>query len=222
MNPYLMRRALMAGGGPSFLLRDLPLGTTVWMEEDGEYVPFLLICTNYLTNETTPTGRVLMLRKYVHSSLAMGNVPYKDNKVDTWLNGDYLSQLGAGVQQQIAEISIQAHNNAGMLRYIAARVFLLSYTELGGTGTSYPVQGVALPWFDTNEKRVATLSSGRGSNWSTRTHKNNADAFAHISGTGALNAYTISTNAQGIRPAFTLPQYARVTQNDAGNYLLAV
>lgn len=222
MNPYLMRRALMAGGGPSLLLRDLPLGTTVWMEEDGESVPFLLICTDYLTNETTPTGRVLMLRKYVHSSRAMGGVPYKGNDVDVWLNGDYLAQLGAGVQQQIAEITIQAHDYGGMLRHIPSRVFLLSYTELGGTGTSYPVQGVALPWFDANEKRVATLSSGRGSNWSTRTQKTNATSYAHISGAGALNLYTANTNAQGIRPAFTLPQYARVTQNDAGNYLLAV
>lgn len=223
MTDLMLRRSLMMAGDGGVMLADLPVGTGIFLEEGGVLTEYDIVSGNYLTAEGVATGRVLLLRRGVYGTKAIGGTSYKNSEMDLWLNSDFFALLAAGVQQQIEEVAVRCcASSSGAIIAIDRKVFLLSYTEVGGTGSSFPAMGCALPYFASNEDRIAYNSEGEAATWWLRSQRLTATSFAIISSSGTLNGYGLNTVLRGVRPAFTLPQKARAVPDAQGRYLLAV
>lgn len=132
------------------MLKDVdPNGmNTVWLSEDGVYVPYAVVDKKY-------DGKVLLIRQEPLED----EVPYRNEKVfgsgggyypgsdvDLFLNGEYFERLGQDVRDAIEDSKIRVTSEDTVTRgdnrrnteEITRKVFLLSVTEMGDVigGTS--------------------------------------------------------------------------------------
>ena len=125
-------------------------GYTVYILEAGEYVPYLVLTTDY-----NGDGHVLLLRKYLLDEMMIFNylddeIPkdltwsidflpsyYRTSKIDTFLNGEFLDRLssieGIIVTSNIVVTHIYSIGRTGRRsQTIERKVFLLSLMEVVG------------------------------------------------------------------------------------------
>ena len=174
----------------------------IMLPEQGVSVKFILLKHNYENSNASLVCRkdIYDLRAY-HSS---STYDYYSSLVNTWLNSDYLNLLSSDVRISIPTVSIPCANNTSLLQ-IDVQVFLLSVTEVGGSGGAYAsVEGTAIPYFNNAEKRMAYLNSNTIDWWLRTIHKSNSQNKWCCSASGGVGTNR-TTSSQGSRPAFCLP-----------------
>lgn len=195
-------------------------GYTVYLKEDSEYVPYLVLTSDY-------NGQALLLRKelldedHVFHEDGYGYASYyKESAIDRFLNEEFVVLLEPKIQEAIvkSEIIITAKESIGKAgeetEMIERKVFLLSYAELGFTlfGAALK-EGEALSYFENPEKRIG-YKNGVATGWLLRSpavhYFNMASGINKEGGYGGANA----EKAYGVRPAFCLSNTLGVESRD--------
>jgi len=198
---------------------------TIYLEENGEYVPYLVLTDDY-------NGNCLLLRKYLLDELMRFNpnglysAYYENCEIDEYLNNEFFDRLPSKIKSEIikSEIVITAKESLGVCGtdtiVIERNVFLLSYAELGGSKSSTNIaEGNQLSFFKDNESRIAKHQSNKIGSWWLRTPNTwydnvacgvSEDGVVGIGGIGGVGEDYIN----GIRPAFCLPQTTPVYEDE--------
>lgn len=187
-----------------------PDSCTVYVPENGAYVPFLVLTADY-------AGNTLLLRRDVlPDAQAFNNysATYPDSAIDRYLNTEYVQYLDA-VQPliQFADIAVTDPDALGVsgdaVQTISREIFLLSCAETGFTDlVNAGKEGNALSYFADPAHRTASGADGTAASWWLRTPDTYYLSAAYgIGADGSLgsgNAY----NENGVRPAFCVSSNA--------------
>ncbi|MBQ9521819.1 MAG: hypothetical protein IJR72_04530 [Oscillospiraceae bacterium] len=187
-----------------------PDSCTVYVSENGVYVPFLVLTADY-------GGNTLLLRRDVLPDAQAFNTysaAYPDSAIDRYLNSEYVQTLDAVRPLiQSADIVVTAPDALGVsgdaVQTIEREIFLLSCTETGFTNlVNAGKEGNTLSYFADPAHRTASRENGTAVSWWLRTPDTYYLSAAYgIGADGSLgsgNAY----NENGIRPAFRVPSDA--------------
>lgn len=214
------------------------LGYTVYIEESGKLVPYLVLTDNY--NES---GNTLLLREEIMEERRCYNTRkypmihpfpyYNGSDIDNWLSNEYLETL-SGVEPVASPIEISSvtafNHSAEDVEVIERKAFLLSEGEVGGPGgAASPLCGRPLAYFyfpgydsmlAAMERRTAIRGHGPYS-WLIRTASiSGIDTAYFIAFDGRFHLCEIDRPI-GIRPALSvasstpvelceLPEYGEV------------
>jgi hypothetical protein len=139
---------------------------TVYIEENDEFVPYLVLTSDY-------NGNTMLLRKYVLEEERPYNedsqeVFYENSLVDKFLNDEYIKTLSDYVQDNIVNTQVLVTrtfiNDIGNLNVeaypIERKVFLLSYTELGLERPLVAKEGKSLEYFEDKKSYSAYAYEG--------------------------------------------------------------
>ncbi|MDQ2085345.1 DUF6273 domain-containing protein [Herbivorax sp. ANBcel31] len=140
---------------------------TVYIEENDEFVPYLVLTSDY-------NGNTMLLRKYVLEEERPYNedsqkVFYENSLVDKFLNDEYIKTLSDFIQDNIVNTKVLVTrtfiNNIGNVDVeaypIERKIFLISYTELGLERISVAKEGKSLEYFEHKKSYSAYAYEGR-------------------------------------------------------------
>jgi hypothetical protein len=145
-------------------------GYTVYIKENGEYEPYLVLTNDY-------NGNTLLMRKYLlpephqYNSSSRYVSYYEDSKIDQFLNGEYKTTLDEAVQQKIVTSTIEILDKYSLgtpnayTTTIERDVFLVSLTEIGIESSAAGVEGKPLKYFRFNSKGASIISGEKFTNW---------------------------------------------------------
>jgi len=198
----------------------------IFLEENGVYVPYLVLTANY-------GGNVLLLREYLldegqpinpspHGERRWAwqdfGAYYPDSHMDNFLNTEFKNTLGDSaiavmvpsdiVVTDKSSIGVTGRDSYTITRYI----FLLSLRELGvpDPSTSVP-EGEALRFFrGLHTGRVASFSDGMANPYWTRTPQTWETCFVFSIGVNAVGSGTADLYS-GVRPAFSVARSTPIT-----------
>lgn len=195
-------------------------GYTVYLKENSEYVPYLVLTADY-------NGQALLLREELLEETYVINEDnhgyagyYKDSSMDRFLNEEFITLLEPEIQEVIgeSEITITAKESLGITgtetESIVRKIFLLSYTEIGYT--DYAVvnkEGEALKYFDNPDNRIARRNKKAGSWWLRSSETWEAYTVCVMGQTGTLGRMSVDKEC-GVRPAFCLSNTLAIGQSD--------
>jgi hypothetical protein len=155
----------------------------VYIEENGNFVPFLVVSANY-------GGNTLLLRKYILDCA----MPFNNNKrqmwtdheyggyyegssIDNFLNTEFINLISQSARDAIAisDIVITDKSSLGVTgnvtTTVSREIFILSLNELGGAPSRASVpEGKTLSYFANDySRRVTSFQNGDASAYWTRT-----------------------------------------------------
>lgn len=193
------------------MLSDYAEGDIVLLNENGSPVEFYVAKHDYESG-LNGAGRTLVVRKdcYGNSVWNSSNTnTYADSTIDTWLNGTYRTVLDTDVQEAIGATKFYYTPGAGVVAVtvLERAIFILSYTELNGTGAVANNEGAALGI--ASFLQIAYLNGSAIDQW-TRSVNLMASAYAFYldsNNPGYVNG-AYCTYSKGARPCFTLPSTA--------------
>ena len=174
------------------------VGDIVKINENSGLVDFIVLQHGY---PTSGNGRTLLIRKDIYSLLVWNNTwtQYRNSNAFQLANS-YVDNLD--VSKLITNVSIDSAGSS-----IQARGFLLSFTEMGMTDSSIPVEGNPISYFYSSRDRVAQYN-GRNTRYWTRTSYN--DRYVAVVQQSGTPAGDYPDDEDGLRPAFTLPSSCKI------------
>ena len=185
---------------------------TVYVKEDGKYIPFLVIDNGYVS------GSTLLLRESILSEprrVNEYNSYYKDSEIDRFLNGEYYNKLKE-IHHLIKNTPIEIYSKEAIgfsgdeTEYINRHIFLLSNKELA---FEYENEGKELDYFYKPENRISYYN-GKPMSWLLRTPLGSYfSVVCGITDEGALSGCN-SFNEYGIRPAFCVDSLAKIKKKE--------
>ena len=199
------------GGTP---LSSLAEGSIIQLNESGSPVDFYVAKHDYESG-LNGAGRTLLVRKDCCAEMlwATNNVnAYASSTVNTWLNGTYKSLLDTVIQTAMGTTKFYfTYGNGNWTKStMSASAFLLSLTEYGLSSTYSNVEGSALPI--ASVLRIGYLNGSAVRQWTRSPDKSSGkvgldttSCACVIRDTGVHDTYSVSSNGQKPRPAFTLP-----------------
>lgn len=197
------------------LLSSIEEGNTIILNESGKPVEFYVAKHNY-ESELNGSGRTLLVRKDVYDQRHWddtNNNSWGPSAIRSWLNSNYKDLLDADVQEAM-DVTKYRYTPGGSNWNVATRseaVFLLSATELGRSNANANVEGSALP-----VASILKIAYQNGSATTQWTRSPNTNVTNHVWKLGPKGAIIndICVNANGSRPAFTLPSTFVVGQTE--------
>lgn len=209
------------------------LGYTIYIKEDNEYVPYLVLTYNY-----NNTNNALCLRKNVvggskyiedyNGTISKDRIydgwlemqsdaKYQETDVDKYLTGEFLKRFDTNLLSKICNTKLSfseygyekgVYHNYELNR----QFFILSLTELNYRGTNHDNQTkntMKLKYFNSNNL-MAFNDSGIESPYWTRTAYF-ASEYYMVGYTGGIT--TTGDSAKfGVRPAFTIANDTKLTK----------
>ena len=157
------------------------------------------------------------------------NNDYANSDIHSYLNNTIVNLFDSDIKSAIKQVKIPYRAGSGSSTTVtsgssglSAKVFLLSYTEVGFSGNSYaPVEGAVLSYFNgaADSKRVAKLN-GTATFWWLRSPSTHYYSYAwRVRPEGSSNRSGDVTYSYGVRPALVLPYNVNVA--DDGTIVLA-
>ena len=191
-------------------------------ESDGKLHPYL-----YLSNNHNNTNGALLLRKNISvvKGVSVGWAHPDDSRYYRyWCENEFLTTiLDSSVSSQVIEGNIKAAftQDSGSSSLGSATCFALSLHEYGlKIGDSYiKDEGPQLPYFSTNQRRIAYNDAGGIVEHYTRTSVTATGFYIDTNGTNQSDYDPMST-PRGLRPAIFLPFSFKLiaTANEDGSY----
>lgn len=203
--------------------KDIAVGSSVYLNEDGNYVEYIVVNQGIPSNSNLYDGScngTLLLRKDIHSNRQWNtsNVnDYKNSNINTWLNGEFFNGLGTVEQAAIKQVKIPYVNGTGSSAVasgvdgLSVKIFLLSGYEVGWTTSDdqyFPVDGAKLDYFAAssggNSKRIAYLNGSAAYWWPRSPYTSGTGLVWDVRSDGDSSNSSASVSF-GIRPALILP-----------------
>ena len=188
--------------------------TILWLPENqnGEtvLVPFIVLSTDYL-------GGCLVLRKNSWTSSNF-NGDFEGSNVDTILKSTYSnSVLSESVFSSVLTVSLPCWESEN--HSYNTKIFILSMAELNfGTGGDIPVEGTAMPYFNTADRRKTSIDGQNSvSDYWSRTNSTTSTSKYFVDTSGQKSS-TSSGVSKAVRPSFVLPKDFQVQQRPDGSY----
>lgn len=188
--------------------------TILWLPENqnGEtvLVPFIVLSTDYL-------GGCLVLRKNSWTSSNF-NGDFEGSNVDTILKSTYSnSVLSESVFSSVLTVSLPCWESEN--HSYNTKIFILSMAELNfGTGGDIPVEGTAMPYFNTADRRKTSIDGQNSvSDYWSRTNSTTRTSKYFVDTSGQKSS-TSSDVSKAVRPAFVLPKDFQIQQRPDGSY----
>jgi hypothetical protein len=179
-------------------------GCAVYILEGGELVPYLVLTADY------GGGALLLREEPLDSPMPYNSYSgyYKGSSIDEYLTGEFTDGLQAEVRGALldTEITITAESSLGVtgdgVESVSRGVFLLSYTEIGQSGSSIAnVEGKPLKYFQDDPGRVVAYKDGEAASWWLRTSYTWGDNSAWgVGPAGTLGGGAVY-EPNGVRPA---------------------
>lgn len=188
-------------------------GYTVYIKEQSQYQPYLVLTNDYNGNTLLLRERLLPQQVKINDYYSY----YENSKMDKFLNDIFLNSLSEGMKNNIAasNIDITKEECLGIegtgSKTIHRKVFLLSATEAGITKLSYiNREGNTLGYFYDSERQIANDENNRPSSWFLRTPDTNYESATFSFGPHAVFGSENSSNENGVRPAFCVSSSSAV------------
>ncbi len=165
---------------------------------------------------------LLMEDVYELRALDRSDHDYENSDIHSYLNNTFVNLFDSDIKSAIKQVKIPYRAGTGSNTTVtsgssglSAKVFLLSYTEVGFKGNSYaPVEGYVLGYFNgaSNSQRIAKLN-GLSEEWWLRSPYTGyrVDAF-YVERAGGYSSYYV-TDSRGVRPALVLPSELSVAND---------
>lgn len=216
------------------LLGDVPVGSTVKLNVDGQPTNFIVVNQGNpnpeLYDESCNGTWLLMENIYSKRAWDNSNVnDYADSDIQIWLNdpsSGFLSLLDENIQQAIPQVKIPYWQGSGS--YVSenkikngadglpVKVFLLSMTEVGLPGLKGLSLGSTLNYFSTggNSRRVAKYNGSKEEWWSrTPALDGNTNGSYSVTTSGTSHNWYCNVS-YGIRPAIILNSQLSFVDDD--------
>ncbi len=218
--------------------------TVVYIKENGEYIPYLVLESDYGGG-----GNVLLFRKnvlseqmpyrpspYGESTEGLGGPwahddygsYYETSSIDQYLSTDFPKVFSPAVQEAIATTTIevtdmeryQGGNSGEATHMIERKVFLLSAVELGITysvGHCITEEGTPLQYFEDAQHSVKKAYAADGTAWPywTRTPWIWETCDVVVIGVKLDFGKPSADRKMGVRPAFCLGKDTAVQKSDS-------
>lgn len=206
--------------------RDIAVGSSVYLNEGGNYVKYLVVNQGIPSNSNlydSSCNGTWLLRKDIHSNRQWdtSNVNiYETSTINTWLSGDFFNSLGSVEQATIKQVKLPYRKNGGSggqdqsgANGLLCKIFLLSGYEIGFMTSNngyFPVDGAKLAYFESgtgtsaNNKRIAKLNGSAAYWWLRSPYTTDADYVWLVFSDGVGSSYDAS-NSYGVRPTLILP-----------------
>lgn len=149
---------------------------------------------------------------------------YSASSIHSYLNSTFLNLLDSDIRSAVKTVKLPYTNGTGTAGSVAsgssglsAQVFLLSYTEVGFSGSSYAkVEGAVLSYFNgaENSKRIGYLN-GSATHWWLRSPYTYGALYAWFVLTSGTADRSSVSNSRGVRPALVLPSTLLVSDSGA-------
>ena len=207
------------------------VGSTVKLNVNGTARNFIVVnqgLPGSMYDSSCDGTWLLMQDIYANSAWDSTNNDYANSDIRTYLNSTFLGLLDSGAKRIIKTVKIPYTNGTGPSGSVVSgsnglstQIFLLSYTEVGLSGSSFDkVEGAVLSYFNraTNSKRIAYLS-GKASQWWLRT-PSTTDIYhpVMVNTNGTASEGAGCANAKGVRPALILPSETEIDSD--GNVIV--
>ena len=210
-------------------LSDLEVGTSVYINENGNPIEYLIVNQGIPENSSLydeSCDGTWVLRKDIHSNRLWdsSNNDYQTSDIFTWLNGTFLGTMDTRVQDMIVQVKIPYQNGTGNMGWMASgadglscKIFLLSGYEMGWTNiydTHFASEGAKLSYFElgnsntANNKRIANYNGSATSWWLRSPYVGSPPPgqlyvwYVYSSGVYGNVGYNSDL---GVRPALVLP-----------------
>ncbi len=158
-------------------------------------------------------------------------VDYASASVYSYLNDTFFNKLDDDIAAVVKQVKLPYAKSAGLGHSVVsgasglpARVFLLSYTEVGYSGSNgAPVEGAALDYFNgaANSARIAYFNGTAVIHWLRSPYISSSQSGVYawaILTTGASSNLSVTSTSYYIRPAMVLPSEIGV---DDGGFVVA-
>lgn len=184
---------------------------SVYVLEDGQYTPFLVLTDDY-------NGNTLLLRSAVlneNRRISGYSAYYADSEIDRYLNEAYLkslTEISPYITASRVEITGKDSLGASELdtEMIERRVFLLSCSEIGiGDSVCIAREGKSLLFFRDERNRKA-YADEKASSWWLRTPNTSFLSCTYVIGDNNKLGFTNSFDPNGIRPAVCVNGETRI------------
>lgn len=193
-------------------LGDSAAGSTVTLMENGAATEFLVLQHGY---PVSGNGNTLLRRKDAVAQMAWdsnGVNAYSDASADEYLSTDYIGRFTGNMQSmlQMVNISSAAGNGNTTVNTIPRKAFILSYAEAGfPTHANAPAEGTAIPYFDSDAKRIVQLNGAAVNQWLRTPYGSSTTNAWIILNTGAASSGAV-TGQYGIAPCIVLKSDTQV------------
>ena len=203
---------------------------TIQIKEETGYVPYLVLTDHY-------DGNCLLVRKYLldENMKYNRNMPngayYADSEIDNYLQHTFSKRFGPSLESKLCDSSIlitakdSLYSGRPKTETIHRRIFLLSYSDVGGNGGRIIAnEGTWLDFFKDQTNRIAAHESGKPDVWWLRTPETWYDTLVCTVGmTGTVGTGTVGgpdgEYENGIRPAFCIGKDEKIVKTDGKYYL---
>lgn len=212
------------------LASDLAVGSTVKLLESGSAVEYLVVHQGLPSSiyDDSCNG-CWLLRKDIYESRAWhsSNVnDYANSTIHSYLNSTFLGLLDSNAQSAVKQVKIPYRAGSGYDETVTSgasglstKIFLLSATEVGLTGTGYAPtnEGATLSYFSgtatsgADTKRVAYLNGSAAYWWLRSPYCDSyygSERALYVFSNGFWSSYGGCSSSGGIRPALILPSNA--------------
>lgn len=207
-------------------LGDLAVGSIVKLNVNGASKNFIVVHQGKPSSayDSSCDGTWLLMEDlYESRKFDEGNHDYENSDIHSYLNNTFVNLFDSDIKSFIKQVKIPYRAGSGSSTTVtsgssglSAKVFLLSYTEVGFSGSSYaPVEGAVLSYFNgaADSKRVAKLN-GSATDWWLRTPRTvDIDLAWKVLSNGSYRGAHI-TNSLGVRPALILPSNTVYVDNN--------
>ena len=183
----------------------------VYVKENGKYVPFLVLQSDY------QDGKTLLLRKECLLEVRRFNdysSYYEDSEIDQFLSNEYITYLDEiSDKVESIDITIAAKEALGksenICNQINRKVFLLSLEELCLSGEYDVIEGEEIKYFENYHNRLCLLD-GKPITWMLRTPDNYTISLNYVyTGENRFTAQNAFDSA-GVRPAFCIDSSTKI------------
>ena len=198
-------------------LGDQAIGSIVKLNVNGTATNFIVVHQGLPSSvyDSSCDGTWLLMEDlYESRAFDSTNHDYANSDIHSYLNNTFVNLFDSDIKSAINQVKIPYRAGSGSSTTVtsgssglSAKVFLLSYTEVGFSGNSYaPVEGAVLSYFNgaADSKRVAKLN-GTATRWWLRSPGTiNASSAWSVDSDGSDSNYYV-TRSVGVRPALVLP-----------------
>ena len=190
-------------------LADLPIGSFVFIKENGVPNEFIKIDNGYPGYGTGSEGALLM-RKLATASDSNGWAVFGDDYttsfIDTLTENDYFNRLEVGVRNSIIPVELTCYAESTGRIWPIRRCWVLSATEMGYEGSNARFEGMTIAYFEGgNASRATTDDWGMGYPYATRTRLKGDDFYYFRVKANGTFEYVHDNTAALVRPCFLMP-----------------
>ena len=218
-------RELLSGTEQTY--GDLPVGSTVQINENGSPVDYLVVHQGKPSDMYDDScDGTWMLRKDIAEKRAWDSgdsTVLESSDIQAYLNGDWMNRYDSDTMGKIKTVKIPYRQNGGYngtdrngANGLSCRIFLLSGREVGWDSSDnsyFPNDGAKLGYFidgttsSANNKRIANLN-GSATDWWLRSPSTGRTNYVwYVNSDGDDNG-GIASYSWGVRPAFIVDSSA--------------